>query len=327
MKRILTTMCALTLILAAAVPALAVEPEQSASYYPTSVEEYMEGDSPRIKKVYQLSLADDPSQILTEDFERDGRLYYLLDMTRKDEVGVDIQTITQTKTLASETNDMEQILQSLEPQMEVTTEDGYTGTLTLDHTTVKVAADGYATRTKDLSATRTYPNLSEADLSLIPKSIEDNGKSLTLADVQWAETSEAGADGAVTRYTATAKYTGTTSSTYATGYKEAMVGDTVDLGFVGSNTRRGRVCRDIAHTLEASCIQGIVERGGRIRRLMPRESLRLQGFAEEQIDKILAITSDAQAYKQAGNSVTVTVIEAIGRRIRALDEELKETAA
>ena len=50
MKRILTTMCALTLLLAASVPALAVEPEQSASYYPTSVEEYMEGDSPRIKK-------------------------------------------------------------------------------------------------------------------------------------------------------------------------------------------------------------------------------------------------------------------------------------
>ena len=115
MKRILTTMCALTLLLAASVPALAVEPEQSASYYPTSVEEYMEGDSPRIKKVYQLSLADDPSQIPTEDFERDGRLYYLLDMTRKDEVGVDIQTITQTKTLASETNNMEKILQSLEP--------------------------------------------------------------------------------------------------------------------------------------------------------------------------------------------------------------------
>ena len=105
------------------------------------------------------------------------------------------------------------------------------------------------------------------------------------------------------------------------GYKEAAIGDTVDLGYAGSNTRRGRVGRDIAHTLETSCIQGIVERGGRIRRLMPRESLRLQGFAEEQIDKILAFTSDAQAYKQAGNSVTVTVIEAIGRRILAVDEE------
>ncbi len=70
-----------------------------------------------------------------------------------------------------------------------------------------------------------------------------------------------------------------------------------------------------------------MERGGRIRRLMPRECLRLQGFEDEQIDKILAINSDAQAYKQAGNSVTVTVIEAIGRRIRAVDEALRKEAA
>ena len=111
------------------------------------------------------------------------------------------------------------------------------------------------------------------------------------------------------------------------GYKEAQPGDTVDLGYAGSNTRRGRVGRDIAHTLETSCIQGIVENGGRIRRLMPRECLRLQGFEEWQIDRILAIQSDAQAYKQAGNSVTVHVIEAIARRIRAVDEELKEGTA
>ena len=46
-----------------------------------------------------------------------------------------------------------------------------------------------------------------------------------------------------------------------------------------------------------------------------------------QIDCILAIQPDAQAYKQAGNSVTVHVIEAIARRIRAVDEELKEGTA
>ena len=111
------------------------------------------------------------------------------------------------------------------------------------------------------------------------------------------------------------------------GYKEAQPGDTVDLGYAGSNTRRGRVGCDIAHTLETSCIQGIVENGGRIRRLMPRECLRLQGFEEWQIDRILAIQSDAQAYKQAGNSVTVNVIEAIAKRIQAADEELKTGAA
>lgn len=84
------------------------------------------------------------------------------------------------------------------------------------------------------------------------------------------------------------------------GYKEAAPGDSVDLGYPNSKTRGGRVSK-LAH--DAASIQGIVERGGRIRRLMPRECLRLQGFDEDQIDRLLAITSDAQAYKQAGNSV------------------------
>ena len=106
------------------------------------------------------------------------------------------------------------------------------------------------------------------------------------------------------------------------GYKEAHEGDSIDLGFAGSNTRRGRVFAGVAHTVDTANTHGIVLRGGRVRRLMPRGCFRLQGFSEDQIDKILAINSDAQAYKQAGNSVTVTVIEAIGRRIRAADAEL-----
>ena len=62
--------------------------------------------------------------------------------------------------------------------------------------------------------------------------------------------------------------------------------------------------------------------GGRIRRLTPRECLRLQGWADDRIDQILAIQSDNQVYKQAGNGVTVTVVEAIGRRLAAVDEEV-----
>ncbi len=71
---------------------------------------------------------------------------------------------------------------------------------------------------------------------------------------------------------------------------------------------------------------GVRLRNGRIRRLLPRECLRLQGFAEDQIDRLLAITSDSQAYKQAGNSVTVDIVEAIGRRLRAVDAELRGSA-
>ena len=213
-KHLFTTLCALALITAGSIPALAAEADtsESARYYPISVEEYTyeEQNEPRINKVYQLSLSDNPSGIPTKDFVRNGRLYYLLDMTRKDEVGVDTKPHTETVTRPSDTSNMEEILQGLEAELEVTTEEGYTGVLRLDHTSVQVTTDGYATKTQPLSATRSYPNLSEADVSLVPKSIEDSGRTLTLADVQWQE--------AGGFYNAAATYTGTASSKYATGY-------------------------------------------------------------------------------------------------------------
>ncbi len=55
---------------------------------------------------------------------------------------------------------------------------------------------------------------------------------------------------------------------------------------------------------------------------VPRECLRLQGYYDWQIDKIIDSTSDAQLYKQAGNGVTVNVIEAIGRLLQKADSEL-----
>ena len=244
MKRILTILCALAIVMAGSATALAAEPEagQSASYYPVSVEEYTYGDFDelRINKTYQLSLSDDPSLIPTEDFTRNGRHYYLLDMTRKDEVGVDIQTHTETVTQASDTNNLETILQQLDAEMEVTTEDGYVGVLRLDHTSVQVTTDGYATKTNTLSASRSYPNLSEVDLSLIPKSIEDRGKTMTLGDVKWSESMDVDGEGnPVTRYTATASYTGTATSRYATGY-------TVTASYTGQVSKTG--CEVVTYT-------------------------------------------------------------------------------
>ncbi len=132
---------------------------------------------------------------------------------------MDTRDCTKTVTQPSETNDMEKVLQTLDAELEVTDEDGYTGTLRLDHTSVQVTADGYATKTQPLSASRSYPNLSEADVSLIPKSVTEGGKTLTLGDVQWSESPQTDGEGnLVTRYTATASYTGSSSYQYATGY-------------------------------------------------------------------------------------------------------------
>ena len=219
-KHLFTTLCALALITAGSIPALAAEADtsESARYYPISVEEYTyeEQNEPRINKVYQLSLSDNPSGIPTKDFVRNGRLYYLLDMTRKDEVGVDTKPHTETVTPPRPPSHPAARLPGPEAELERTTEEGYTGVLRLDHTSVQVTTDGYATKTQPLSATRSYPNLSEADLSLIPKSIEEKGKTLTLADVQWSSSEQTdGAGGTVTaNYTGEVAKTGCSVVTY-----------------------------------------------------------------------------------------------------------------
>ena len=144
------------------------------------------------------------------------------------------------------------------------------------------------------------------------------------------------------------------------GYKMAYPGDSINLAYAQRNARRGRVGRKIAHTLTTNSDQGTLEAhavltperetvrqngqriksaeepmftltaqdrhgvlfGGRIRRLTPRECLRLQGWTDDRIDIVLPLQSDAQLYKQAGNGVTVTVVEAIGKRLAAAHREV-----
>lgn len=99
------------------------------------------------------------------------------------------------------------------------------------------------------------------------------------------------------------------------GYQLAEIGDSVDLSYPSSLTRRARVGRGIAHNLSCSCQMGAVVWNGRvvkIRRLTPKECFRLQGFSDDLFEKVKAVNSDAQLYKQAGNGVTVPVVYAIG---------------
>lgn len=52
-----------------------------------------------------------------------------------------------------------------------------------------------------------------------------------------------------------------------------------------------------------------------IRKLTPKECFRLQGWTDEYFEKAQFVNSDSQLYKQAGNGVTVTVVEDIARVI------------
>ena len=57
-----------------------------------------------------------------------------------------------------------------------------------------------------------------------------------------------------------------------------------------------------------------------IRKLTPRECFRLQGWTDDYFDKAQFVNSDCQLYKQAGNGVTVAVVEEIGRAIAEVEK-------
>ena len=100
------------------------------------------------------------------------------------------------------------------------------------------------------------------------------------------------------------------------GYDVAYPGDSVNYSVPTSKTRRGRVGKGIANTLDTGSQQGVVTEDIRIRKLTPRECFRLQGFPDELFDKAQKVNSDSQLYKQAGNSVTVNVIYEIAKELK-----------
>ena len=180
-----------------------------------------------------------------------------------------------------------------------------------------------------------------------------------------------------------------------TGYQTALPGDSIDLAYPNMNSRRGRVGKEIAHTLTTSCnqgyyafgidmnpepkvtelarcitarqdsgisnrkgehsgvlitgarailtperlkvrqcgrrfkgpdepmyalttqdVHGVILLNGIIRRLMPIECFRLQGFADNQFQTLADNgISDSQLYKMAGNSVTTNVVTAIAQKL------------
>lgn len=105
------------------------------------------------------------------------------------------------------------------------------------------------------------------------------------------------------------------------GYEEAKPGDYVNITYPGSKTKRGRVGNGVAHTLTCGDGNAVITENVRIRKLTPRECLRLMGWKDEQIDKIVAAKiSGTQQYRQAGNGIVVQVLESIFKALFLAEE-------
>lgn len=99
------------------------------------------------------------------------------------------------------------------------------------------------------------------------------------------------------------------------GYAEAYEGDCVNLAYPNSKTRRGRVGHQVCKTITTSPqVGGVVMKDDElmIRKLTPKECMRLDGFTDEDW-KVLVDggISDTQIFHMAGNSIVVDVVECI----------------
>lgn len=186
--------------------------------YPTTI--VRSDDGTELKKIYDLSPEDDPAGIPRSDFRQDGFHYTLTDLLKQELPENESRQHTEHISVASAKKDMESVLALLPQEREFITDDGLMGTLTLRLDTVQVEPSGYGSSTREITTKRSYPNLAEQDTQYLPKTITENGKTLTLTDIQWQTDNTANMDGyaVADRYTAVATYSGSAISSYVKGY-------------------------------------------------------------------------------------------------------------
>lgn len=213
----------------------------SASYVPENVVSENRNGRQLIIKTYSLSPDADPGELLEAPFDLEGFTYHHLETVKQEQPYEDTKIQTEVVTLETDTNDLSAILEQLAPAVEYNA-DGYSGRLTLDHTTIQTQAAGYTTKYYTISDTKQFPGLDRNDPSYIPATTVKNGATLSLSNLSWAVTGTGLADDTLvpTSYTATATYTATGSRKVATGYVTTA-------SYVGEVTAEG--VQSIAYTV------------------------------------------------------------------------------
>ena len=209
MKRVL--LCVL-LTLSMSVSAFALE-------VPTdTVVQNLNGNQQAIK-TFTIPANQDPQSLIEEPFELEGYLYTFADIVKEENMVDESKSHTETITLETDTDDLAKILDQLKPTIEY--DDGvFCGTLALDHTSIHTEASGYATKSYTMSETKTIGQLDRNDMSYVPPTTVKNGRTLSLANVEWQVTGTdlVGETLMPSSYQAVATYSARASYQAATGY-------------------------------------------------------------------------------------------------------------
>lgn len=213
----------------------ATSTQGDSTYLPVDVQ--MSADGLTCKKIYDVQTGTSPDQIPQDDFDRGDMHYTFQDMLRIEMPDIDRKMHSETVTVSSTSDNSNDVMALLPKSKPVTTDDGYSGTAYLDVSSISTKVAGTESVSEALSATREYPNMPEMDMTDIPKTIEDNGHTLTFSDIEWLpEIEETDNLGTMeTTYTAVVTYTGTATSSRTTGY-------TVTATYAGEVSHRNNDC-------------------------------------------------------------------------------------
>ena len=184
----------------------------------TLVVENLNGQQ-RMVKTYVLSPEVDPETLQEPPFDYDGFTYTWAYTTKEEQPFLDAKTVSETVTVESSSDDLSDILAALAPSIPY--DDGeYVGELALDHTTLSTVASGYTTKYGMVSETKVISNLDRNDMSYVPATTVKNGRTLSLAGVEWQVTGSdlVGETLSPSSWQAVATYTASSSWKAATGY-------------------------------------------------------------------------------------------------------------
>jgi len=143
----------------------------AASYIPDDVTyQNLNGQQLAIK-TYTLLPDQDPADLYEEDFEHDGFLYSMSDIIKEEQHFQEENLHTEVVTVTTASKNLEDILAELKPTIEF--DDGISsGTLSLDHSTIKTEAAGYKSSSYTVTATKNYTGLDRNDSSYIDKTVQ-----------------------------------------------------------------------------------------------------------------------------------------------------------
>ena len=179
------------------------------------------------EKTVEMNQIEEYKETLEQEISKDGITYKLEDIIEKENTKVVYKNKEVTKELIVNTNDKYEILNMFEQELNIK-EDGYTGTLKIDNSSVTIEPNDSYKEEYKVYYEKEYKNVERNELNDIPKTIEKNDTTYYLVDPVWTVSKTQIIDGqdvpvlyngimkyeaikertVVTNYIATVKYNG-----------------------------------------------------------------------------------------------------------------------